>query len=245
MNLEKLIRLIALIRPRFYNHITWSVVISGLTLMTTPLWLEIVNLILSYLGKGSLRIETEFRWGFALVLLGLMYHMVNSGLLEYSRSRTESVGESTRVVHDRKVFECADKLISESQFEDFVEDLLSDHSFQMEASRRLDKLLNYLKRKENTFLDGDLVNLVGNLGSSWNELGELLGARFFIWPEHQTGPNCRLCMQPNWNIDRGGGGDLEESRRYGALSSELRLKAKRLQTAYRALRMEIKRKLLV
>lgn len=45
-NLPYIKKLWRFIRPKFYNRLTWAIVIAGLTLLSKPsLWLEILNLI--------------------------------------------------------------------------------------------------------------------------------------------------------------------------------------------------------
>ena len=45
-NIDKFERLINLIKPKFYNKLTWFVVGAGLTVISKPMWLEILNVLL-------------------------------------------------------------------------------------------------------------------------------------------------------------------------------------------------------
>ncbi|MEO9276137.1 hypothetical protein ABFY09_14990, partial [Marinomonas sp. 5E14-1] len=41
---DRLLKLIELLRPKFYNKLTWLIVISGLGLMSKPFWLTLRNM---------------------------------------------------------------------------------------------------------------------------------------------------------------------------------------------------------
>ncbi|MGY0603398.1 MAG: hypothetical protein ACW7DZ_15360, partial [Paraglaciecola chathamensis] len=68
---DRLLKLIEMLRPKFYNKLTWLIVISGLGLMSKPLWLTLINLILETGSQFSITEESDTTWGFCLVLVGL------------------------------------------------------------------------------------------------------------------------------------------------------------------------------
>lgn len=69
--------MIALIRPRFYNRITWVVIAAGLLLVATPWWTELANALATRYLAVALPVSTApVPWGIALVGMGLAYHLL-------------------------------------------------------------------------------------------------------------------------------------------------------------------------
>lgn len=84
---DKLLQLIELLRPKFYNRLTWLIVVSGLTIMSTPFWERLLESILEQTLQIQITGESDVKWGFSLIVIGLLYHFVTTSLHEYVRSR--------------------------------------------------------------------------------------------------------------------------------------------------------------
>jgi len=57
--------------------------------------------------------------------------------------------------------------------------------------------------------------------SALNQLLAFLGGNFFVYPEHQSGNDLKLCMYPRLNDDRDGDGKLESALKYRAFEEQL------------------------
>ncbi|MWB94197.1 hypothetical protein GON26_07470 [Flavobacterium sp. GA093] len=64
---------IKLIRPKYYNRLTRLLVVSGIALLSKPVWLDILNL---FLGGLKLSIIGEFDWllGLVIIIIALIYN---------------------------------------------------------------------------------------------------------------------------------------------------------------------------
>lgn len=76
MNIEKLIKYWKLIRPKYYNTLTRVLVVSGLTLLSKPLWLDFLNI---FFEKFELSLIGEKDWiiGLTIIILALIYNIIH------------------------------------------------------------------------------------------------------------------------------------------------------------------------
>ena len=63
---------------------------------------------------------------------------------------------------------------------------------------------------------------------------------FFVYPETQTGEYIKLCMHPNWNVDRGGHGDPEDLKKYDEAAEKLRELSNNVTRSYKNYRQAMK-----
>jgi hypothetical protein len=83
-----LIEIIKFIKPKFYNTLTWTIVISGLLLIGTPFW---QNVIASLLKKYDVTVSSctdygDYKWGLALVFCGLIYNIITNSFMQYAEN---------------------------------------------------------------------------------------------------------------------------------------------------------------
>jgi len=81
--------LIELLRPKFYNRITWTLIIAGLSMMSTPLWERLLEFAL----KTQFEIDitsNDTRWGFSLIVVALIYNFATTSLNAFTK-RDEAV----------------------------------------------------------------------------------------------------------------------------------------------------------
>lgn len=76
MNKYFLIKIIKLIRPKYYNRISWVLIIGGLSLLSKPLWIEIASLFFgnfkwSFIGKN------DWFLGLIVIIITLIYNVTN------------------------------------------------------------------------------------------------------------------------------------------------------------------------
>lgn len=91
--MEKLERIIKLLKPKYYNRITYLIVLTGCSLLTKPIWLDILNAILETSNDNNDKIQfaliDNWDWliGLFLIALGLWWNTRNRMLdLKYSKS---------------------------------------------------------------------------------------------------------------------------------------------------------------
>lgn len=112
--MEFIIKLIKLIKPEFYNKITWAVVISGLALIGTPFWESIVSAVLSKEFNLDLAPGGNAPWGYALVVLGLAYHFITNSLTKYIEYKGSNLKENNAIQHDIEIFKGSQDIWAEN-----------------------------------------------------------------------------------------------------------------------------------
>lgn len=75
-NIDKFERLINLIKPKFYNKLTWFVVGAGLTVISKPIWVEILNIVLEKNYQLNITEGNDSIVGFLLVVIALVYNLI-------------------------------------------------------------------------------------------------------------------------------------------------------------------------
>jgi hypothetical protein len=117
---EKIVYLINLLRPKFYNKITWLVVGSGVFLLSTPLWQEILVSFLNINYSMNLNATDNSLIGIFTIALGLLYHLVTTSIFEYTTAiensnNTEKITlvKNRELEHDVKVFKDIDLNLKE------------------------------------------------------------------------------------------------------------------------------------
>lgn len=238
------LRLIELLRPRFYNRITWLVVVGGLAMMSTRLWELVVSEILKRELNISVSGSNDAAWGFALCVLGLAYHMANTGFYDFLKNNEIRVRKEQERNHDLEIFRGARLILSDQQIEDFVHTLQCDHSYYMDKFDRIENFARFLALTSNRFLTPSVATATERFLAAWSEVGSFL-SHFIVFPNNQTEPPFRLCMTPGLNMDREGDGSTEQVDKYDGLASELERVLDTLIVEYRTLRSEIKSVLVI
>ncbi len=233
---DSIIKIIKLFKPEFYNKITWTVVITGLALIGTPLWEEIISAIIN--KEYNLKITSGGNevWGYLLVALGLLYNLLSKTISQYIEYKQSHNIENKKVAHDLKIFNESLEILTEQQLENYFYKLLNDHSYNINEDISLTKYSSYLSSQENQFINKKIKNTALDLVISLNKLLHFTALNFWKFPITQNSENTRYCMHPEKNIDRGGYGDKKDDEFYMTASTELTTlsnKTKELYDAYR------------
>lgn len=81
--MDKLEKIIKLLKPKYYNRITYLLVITGCSLLTKPLWLDILNAAIKSCNQNNIEIQIAIigNWDWALglliIVLSLWWHTRN------------------------------------------------------------------------------------------------------------------------------------------------------------------------
>ena len=239
------LRLIELLRPRFYNKITWLVVFSGLIMMSTPLWELVATEILKREFNISVSGSNDAAWGFALCVLGLAYHMANAGFYDLLKRNEIRARKEKERNHDIAIFLEARLFLNDQQIEDFVYTLQYDHSYYMDKRGQVEGFAFFLASTSNRFMTLSVAKAVERFIAAWSKAENFLSYKFDVFPNNQAEPPFRLCMTPGLNMNREGDGSTEQVERYNELTSELKHISDALIVEYRTLRSEIKSALVI
>ena len=195
-------RAIALIRPKFYNRLTWVVVLTGLLLMSSPWWTDLVSALgIRYLGVSLPPFESHLAWGLSLVALGMAYHIAVHYINELITAQREATTHASYREHDRKNFEGFVGLLSENDLAWILGDIQDQHAYTSPQGAKLGLAAQHLLSPSTQFIDAQ-VNAAGNsFGLALRELRSWLSLHFFVYGDPLNG-ELRFCLYPDLNEDR-------------------------------------------
>lgn len=232
------LKVLAYLRPQFYNRITWAIVITGLTLMSTPLWLVVVELVIESQLHISMGDSNQVGWGFALCFVGLVYHLLNTSLHEVA-SAINSKGKIAKTIeHDRNIFFELDGILNESSLRSTLESLEVNHATRLKNS---EAILNFVRAAESsgkTFLTQEIKKKSEQLCKAASDLSWFISNEFDEYPYCQAVDNFQICLAPRLNCDRAG--SWYDMPKYDALIAQLFSKTSALMTAYQEWRTAVK-----
>lgn len=235
---DRLLQLIELLKPKFYNKLTWLIVVSGLGLMSKPLWLTIINIILSSSFELSITDGQDSAWGFTLVFLGLLYHLINTGLHEFVISKRQLLLSQKQEKHDLKIFHMLISIVDESYMDKLIAHIQTDDSIRWNDLEKLKTFVINSSESGNQFLSSELKQATTKLANDINQLLSLINEKFDEYPYGQGTTNFRMCLAPELNCDRAG--QWEDRQKYDVLVDEMMLITETLNASYKNWRSAVK-----
>ncbi len=205
MNLQKIfdnvLKLVKLLKPEFYNKMTWAVVIAGLSILSTTLIEKLFNVFLEINFNLKVTDGDDALIGFSLVLTGLLYHYFSRRyeLREIFRNKKEN--NIKREIHDSKVFEKLDQLMSESTLKSILDWIGTDHSYKLDQKQIIDNFCHEASNRNYYYINDKIENTKQELVTSLCNFSDFLSLNFFVFPKNQS-PSNRCCLYPDLNIDR-------------------------------------------
>lgn len=213
--MEWIVQQVLALRPRFYNGITWTLVVSGTLLIASPLWERILSAVLE--RSFDLRLTgggNDTAWGFALVVCGLLYHLVMQGMTQRQELRLHAGKENNRaqhLEHDRAIFGQLQNTVSERTFLNLLEFHGCNHGAHLDQLSGLSDFIDFVEQPSHQFIAPPLREHTDSLLKALHELQDFIGCNFFCI-RNRT-PADGLFLQPDLNIDRGG--RFSDIARYG------------------------------
>lgn len=240
-----ILQAINFLRPKFYNRLTWIVVITGISLIVTPLYQQIlIELAEKYLSI-NLPDQNLVPWGFALIVSGLCYHYFSMKNIELNNNKVVLEKERQHIEHDQNIFTHADEMLSGTAIHEFLSWLQDNHSYHHQDYDKLRGFCHFLSLEENYFLTNELQDVTQELLRSSLQLLNFLDVRFFIYPDRPIDDGTRSAMQPENHPDRSGNYSIENVKIYDSITAELNSLIEDLRDKYRVFRGTIKEKLII
>ena len=243
--MSKFIEFLKLIRPKFYNGITWTMVGSGIAMMTTPFWLEIVSALVK--EKFNLVIIDEFNpiYGLSLVLIALIFNTVNLHLDQRANvtvnpilSAEENAQIQMKRDHDVELYRKESAILDQAQIDYFYNHVGAEHTCWDDDYRCLADLHDFSIKPENRYLDEGVLAQRDSLALACNKLSWFLVTHFFHFPDRKIDGRWQKALYPELNIDRGG--SYEGTGRYDKYADELSGLLKELKATFKEYRIAIK-----
>lgn len=244
-NKKFIIDLIKLIKPEFYNKITWTLVIAGIALLSSPVWQDITVAALNKYLHLDVILASDPKWGFGLIIAGLVYHLVTNSLLKFMQFIEDKDARDGQKTHDIKIFRASERQLNEQRLFDFFSRLTAEHACWFEESNKADDLMHFLSGHENTYLTTEVKEQAGLFIKSLKALMIFVATHFVVFPQKQPEGNPRLCMYPDGNWDRALSVTQENSDIYDELSTELNDLVRKTRENYASYREKVKHNLFI
>jgi len=234
-------RVIALVRPKFYNRLTWVVVLAGLLLMSSPWWLDLVNAFaVRYLGISLPTYESHFGWGLALVISGMIYHIAVHYINELITTQRANTTLASHREHDRKMFDSFATLLTEDELAGMLSDIQDQHAYISPQGSKMDAAARHLLSPSTQFIDPQVSAAGREFGLSLRDLRSWLSLNFFAYGPTVNNEH-RFCLYPDLCEDRSSHfPSAEESRRYEAFAKDMYAKIDDVFSKYASFRSLVK-----
>lgn len=158
-NIDKFERVIHLIKPKFYNKLTWFIVGAGVVTISKPLWLDIANAILNKNYHINITNDNDTIIGFLLVITALVYNLITVYFDKFLISKQETLKQEKWLSKDKVLFK---KFLEELPSNGSIE-FLKTHSFQngfyLENLRQIQNFTQNWDNAEHEFIDAKLETL--------------------------------------------------------------------------------------
>lgn len=201
-SLEFIERVIPLIRPKFYNRLTWVVVLAGVLLTAAPWWADLVNaLAQKYFAVALPPSTANVGWGIVLIGIGLVYHVVVHSINELVIAERQIAQHGAHLKHDQQVFANYQSVFSEQELLGILEQIGSLHMYWSPHSMKFSCATTYLLAPSTQFITTNVQSAAREFATKLHRLNNFLGQHFFEYNSPQKG-DLRFCMYPDLNPDR-------------------------------------------
>lgn len=195
-----------------------SVIISG------PFWEPYIRAIVEKTFELRIDVPAGPIWGAALITLGLGYHLSMTWIA--AKEKTALADRDVQIEnrirgHDAPIFHRFLAEAREFSFKKALNDLVYDHAYTSTQSTLIMGAYYFLDTSGNKFNDVTVQEKASTLEKCLDELTDFTGEHFSVYGPVLRGDVLRFCMEPQWNIDRGGHPTREESINYDALGRRL------------------------
>ena len=207
----------------------------GALILSGPFWEPYIRAVIE--SRFDVRIDVPAGpfWGSALITLGLGYHLSMTWIAarEHSASTTREAQLEERIRgHDAPIFHRFLAEAPEYPVKKALSDIANDHAFTSTQGALITDTFYFLSTIGNKFNDVRVQEKASILERCLDELTDFTGQHFSVYGPLLPGNVLRLCMEAQWNIDRGGNPTREESIKYNELGNSLTRIVRETVTAY-------------
>ena len=201
-------------RPKFYNRVTWVLILSGIGLMSANPLEMIVRAFLDFALNTSFTDAWTPGAGLGLIVIALAYNAFMACVpmwLEHRQAREALAG---RRRHDVEVFRRTDEMLDEPSFNDILTWISDDHSCFSEQSRTLDQFHLALAGSTNSYLLQEVETAKEEMLLRVGQVRDFMGFNFY--PHNEM-----CCLYPAGNLDRTAHVSQDDQAHYRELAAAL------------------------
>jgi hypothetical protein len=214
--------------------ISLAIIAIGGAILTTPFWMEVANAISTKYFGLTLLDGYSWLYGFGCIAIGVSIFLYGQKI---------TVDQDLLQKHDLPLFNEMDAILTEPKLNAVLSTLENDHSYYNEDDNIFHSLFFLTGQTGKMFINKKLKTKASTFINSLKSFDRFAKDQFDIFPRTSTG-NYRLCLKPNWNIDRGLEiPDTAKELKYDKLADEMNAIIKQVRTDYIAYRTEVKKQL--
>lgn len=232
------IKILEILRPKFYNRLTWVVVIAGLSLMTTPIWPLLLGKFLENNFEFSITGESDLAWGFLLCVSGLLYHLAITGIHEFLLAQNTKEKNQKTQTHDSELFMKLADSLSEEYLNRLIGYIETEDAIKWDDHRKIESFILLANEAGHSFITPELKISTEKLTSALSEFIRFISRNFDEYPYGQGVANFKMCLAPQLNCDRAG--SWEDGPKYDALVKEMMSLTQDISTSYKKWRTSVK-----
>jgi|TARA_Y100001968_G_scaffold200049_1_gene183617 hypothetical protein len=241
--LDGWLTLLALIRPKFYNKLTWFVVAAGVGILTTP-FIEIV--ISAVLGKTfDLEIldGNESFVGLTMIGLALLYNIACQFMEAVEKGRQLSKVTLSEETHDRERFGKLDGLLDEVTLKQTLDWVDTNEFYTEEQWSCLYEYVHESSQTSSIMLNPEVEENRKTLEGQINSLLSFMAQHFFYRAGSSRQDDPHHYLYPDLNPDMDGDYEGRGIEKYHQNSKELHEHINGVRSAYDSYRKMVKRQL--
>lgn len=232
------IKILEILRPKFYNRLTWVVVIAGLSLMTTPIWTLLLGKFLENNFDFSITGESDLAWGFSLCVSGLLYHLAITEIHEFLLAKNTKEKNQKTQKHDSELFMKLADSLPEEYLNRLISYIETEDAIKWDDHRKIESFILLADETGHSFITPELKVSTKKLTSALSELIRFISRNFDEYPYGQGVANFKMCLAPQLNCDRAG--SWEDGPKYDALVKEMMSLTQDISTSYKKWRTSVK-----
>jgi hypothetical protein len=232
------IKIFEILRPKFYNRLTWVVVIAGLSLMTTSIWTLLLNKFLEKNFEFSITGESDLVWGFSLCVSGLIYHLAITGIHEFLLAQNTKEKNQKIQKHDSELFMTLADSLPEEYLNRLIGYIETEDAVRWDEHRKIESFILLANEAGHSFITLELKISTEKLISALSEFIKFISRNFDEYPYGQGVANFKMCLAPQLNCDRAG--SWEDGPKYDALVQEMMSFTQGISASYKEWRTTFK-----
>ncbi len=218
--------------PKFYNKVTWLIVSAGLSLLSKPLWIDILEAILQKELNITIPGVNDQLIGLIVIVIGLIYNVYMGAFSPSTIKKKE---------HDKLIFEKLDSILSESEIKNIWNVIIGSLMIRLNNNEKINSFIE--NGDEYRFLNKRIENRKKNLIVALDSLSDLISTDFFSHPNKSI--NDIICLRPDWDQEKTGVYNEELDKKFQKLRVELRKRVFKSEEEYKKFRSLVKNNLML
>ena len=200
-NKEFILKVLHFIKPKFYDKITWTLIISGLGLFTTPLFEKLLSALIEKYANVKILDENASNYGLIIILLGLVYN-ITAKLIEYKIVIIEREPSPEQKLHkqlDLNLLRRIREILPSNGSIAFIKrNNFAGFSFDWDEMEQLHAFITETEKPEFRFIDSELETFKESLSINIRAfLNKLASNSFYV-----NGSSKRASIPEDWEISQ-------------------------------------------